>query len=1300
MTHNLVIANDKNAENVQFTVSIPDNYDTFKIDYINGSVINQNYLKVGDVLTFKFSNNPITYDNTGLKVNITYNNAFKQADPRNYEFIENDTFNIYRICYMPIFTFWNERDKQIEYIYNPCDANLIFDEPLKNIPPYRIFPINGGATPIYISFSGSYVIGLRPTPNNKIEDINITIGDSINNSKMKPQDLGNYSIASGVVNNLVVQQIRQTAYNYGATWNYPINNLIMKHKETIIYDTSDIVDYKLIAALNFEHQDQIEYITTNLSFATINIINSEYTVRINRNSQNTVKFQQYKDNEPYISDLTHAITTSKKSIETETLAIVKQISNNPITYQNIFNNENIIIDVLGASDGFIVKGSEMATYENYGLFCVDDSNNSIIAFNPTQQHFINPDWFYSGNSLNILVEYYDEIHDDWRPLEANNNVLIKPVNQQDDPRTKPRLITCEEDNEYIAYYENQPLVDMSIRFRVFDENINDYVFNDSDPYKFYIIGPLKTVDGIPGNINIIKSINTGTIIRIDRHNPHRALNGPENIYYYNLRAEAFSYPIQLLDNVNVDDRTKRSSNNSDILARLTTKNGKNGIKLTTPKLNNNEHIINVNNETVNNKVFKWFWASDESDNPRDLPLIPFIPKKTRNRLIPYIETSYQHGFFKICDLNGMPTTDLIDSQTDIFIANGHESLNIEPPDDTDGKIKTFNGSLCFDRSDSRITRLFSNDLTGSALGYLNDILAAKLSRYYFVASYNTFNSFFDTNQKMIINRNHRTIYNYYKGFKFYTGQHELILSSCGDLVKIIGSENLVNNCFSCLMPEEQYIKTNPITMPALITSRESLNHEDYKPFYYKLFHLYTGGLDEEPYNGYSVNDSDKFTIGGLNLLGVDTNKLLLRNTATNKHKNLLNSAKLIYENDNNKAYDNYEKLRDDLINQSAYESNRDLNDYGVISTLPAFRLYKNANFEQSDLTITTGGIKTLHPIYLQSTPKILINNISYMIDFIIDNLRNQYGTIKNEYNIFDYINVVSYSNTAAGLYNNANFPILRFGKLNNPTHLRTGNINVYIAESFDSLFILNYINTDTINNYESLKDLSVSIPNKDNQNTDNEEFIYNIDTSSEYINIQLFSSRYFKFLDNVGIPSMALYKSSYIEAIDNDTEIIKLYYSSNANIPVYNELINNIACYNNLKGCKLFICKLGEFLQFPKILYGSANCFNESVNVSVNNLTATDYKPAEFDNINNDKLIARPEQKINVYMFGVMFRYHQQALGYQNLANELPNEYKINKALGNRQFILKVYDEYGREIPNTDTSQGFKNNLYLEITLI
>ena len=77
-----------------------------------------------------------------------------------------------------------------------------------------------------------------------------------------------------------------------------------------------------------------------------------------------------------------------------------------------------------------------------------------------------------------------------------------------------------------------------------------------------------------------------------------------------------------------------------------------------------------------------------------------------------------------------------------------------------------------------------------------------------------------------------------------------------------------------------------------------------------------------------------------------------------------------------------------------------------------------------------------------------------------------------------------------------------------------------------------------------------------------------------------------------------------------------------------------------------------------------------------------------------------PEHKVNTYLYGVIFRYHQLSHGYQNFANELvSNKYPISRSVGNKTFKIVLYDEFGRRFPNEDTSQGFKNNLYIELML-
>ena len=234
------------------------------------------------------------------------------------------------------------------------------------------------------------------------------------------------------------------------------------------------------------------------------------------------------------------------------------------------------------------------------------------------------------------------------------------------------------------------------------------------------------------------------------------------------------------------------------------------------------------------------------------------------------------------------------------------------------------------------------------------------------------------------------------------------------------------------------------------------------------------------------------------------------------------------------------------------------------------------------------------------------------------------------------------------------------------------------------------------------------------------------------MNVQLFSKRYFDFLDGVNDFSMVMLKFQYIEQMIFNDSVFELYYNTNKieekgqqltitqdiakqatiqNLVV--SFLNNISSFNNLKTSKILIIKIGEFLQFPKILYGVSDTFSNSLNVSVSNYNNTNYvtpfQPSmrEIDdaysqqkkNVEDIEFKPQQQQKINVYLFGVMFRYHQLALGYQNLNNEIPTDFVITKGLGNRHFVLTIVDEFGRRIPNVDTSQGFKNNLYLEITL-
>ena len=1316
--HNLVIANDNKSDYVKFDVLIPDGYNSFKIDYLNGSIINQNYLNVGDKIQFEFENKPLIYDNVKLQPRLIYNTGSARSetnDNRPYEYVKFDVFKYYKLVYIPIYAFYYDNSHYI-YLFNPCRDDQLLDEPTKHIPPIQVSDFRGATAPYQVkaAFTGTFLLGLKPVA--KLPPIDVVIGESISNSKTKPQDLGSYSIQAEALNDVKSQSIQTTAYNYGSTWNYPINNLIMKHQESFKYNFSNnnkVSNVQLIYA--------IDDTTTSAPVSVCSVVNGKIP------SLN-MTFKRVYSYGTAIRDLTDDIILPPQPIQ----GLIS-----PFIMKNTETNEYYLIQ---DEEGFERTGSELnensATNPYY--FIENPDNNPTIA-DFKNKRYINPDWTYTTNNFQIIVGVRD--HNTTQPFLFSSCLSGDGLIMNTETwGTVAELITFDktgegEDDFYVMAYasdkESPPeeRTQFDVIFKVYDDNTQDYIF--SNQFSFWLIGELKAEDKDDPDdhkFNITTSINTGYI---------------GSSTYDKINSKLYNKPFQLTNNESAPEAEQRTLNPEDLLISAEHENGKYGLKFRLKEQTiNTVHKLTYTDgndqPTITNIPYKWFHDGIDSPNDRrDQDMLAFVPLKTNRPLTAFSPDSgsnrinWQYGFFYIKTLDGADTDELIDSNVEVFLAGGHESLNVEPPNEDDGKFKTFNGSLTFDRSDSRITRLFSNDITGSCLGYLNDILSAKLSRYYYVSNINIFNTFLATESKIIINNNPKALNANYAENTLYTGAHETVFSSCFDIVKLIGSENVVNNCLSSLQAEQQAIPTNIWTYEDLLDdSKKEHLKDDSTNFYYKFFHFYNSGLNEEPHNGYGVNDSSTTTIGGLNILQCDNSILSCVVRDNSRRKNVVNTKKPFYVMSGTTAYYNLGQLKIDLNQNTRYNTNRNLTTDGYIETLPAYRLYKNANFEQSDLTITTGGIKTLHPIYIQSTPKILINNILYFADFVINYLLGTFGDINRDEDMFGYIHVLLCQ--TARITNlpldGSEYPLFRFGKVVK----RTYNGEKALSMSFDSLFMLNYINTDSLNEYQGgITEIKESIPGS----ADNEEVLNNIKTTSPIMNVQLFSKRYFNFLDGVDDFSMVVLKFQYIEQVIFNDSVFNLYYNINkieeknqqqiitqdivkqATIQnLVDSFINNISSYNNLKNAKILIIKLGEFLQFPKILYGTSNSFSKSWNVSIDNLNMAKYRSAlettfnyRMDDEYTQQQITTTEtnlndslnyQKINVYLYGVMFKYHQLALGYQNLNNEISDEFQINKALGNRHFELTITDEYGRLIPNTDTSQGFKNNLYLELSLI
>lgn len=1264
MSHNLVISNDKESEYVQFTVHIPDGYNKYNVAYMNGSLINQNYLKVGDVLKFSFDNNPLYY-RLDANTRLIYTEIVEEEEVEenvedivDYKFIKCNFYKYHRIVYIPIYQSYDSNFGTIRYIFNPCDANELLLEPVKSRAPYLLEHSIFGDT--YGTFTGKYVIGLKSMDENKIPDITLTVGESISNSKTRPQEMGAYQISSNVVNEVQYSGINPSEYSYGSVWDYEVQNLQVTHTESVKVDCPYSTKYLNVNLL-------ISTLVHNENLVKGVSLDNGIIIRSNGFSLNgKYECKELVNNSPYIVDVRGTMKTEEE-IEIESIPLIYKVDNTP-KYSSVISGK-FSVDLFD-EEGFSVKGDDITNKQlyTYGL------NYVPVVIDPQTNHEFNSDWYYGGICIYLRILNADN---DDKPFTSGT------INYGDTPAlfdTTGQVI---------------PIDGHNIKIQVYDQKSKSFRFSNTP---VILCGKLKT-DG-KGKLSIIRSIYTG-------------------------KADVHTY-IKYFDEPPTDMLTYKG--NEDMFVRAIQENGEYGLEFSTNELKNYVHEVTYTitehgdeeedevDYTVNNTIPQW---------GNILPLLCFIPLKTKRFLREY-NTGGAQGFYVIRDLDGEYTSRLINSETEVYIPNGHETLNIEPPAEDDKKFKTFNGTLVFDRSNSRITRIFSNDLTGACVGYINDLLAARLSRYYYVCDYRAWDMFFSTNIEMNISNNVNIlegIYSNHETDELYQGAHELLITSSCDLVKLIASENTINNCSPSLYPEEQMINTT-------VMKRSDLYKDDGIPnpkmFYYKFFHYYTPGLHNYPYIGTDINDNpeNKTTTGGLNILKVDM-ATYWNYGESDTYKGV--GYKPVFIMDKEPAEDIETTIYLESTDKGYY-TNSGVKDYYFIETLPCFRIYRNANFEQTDLTITTGGIKLLHPIYLQSAPRILCQNLHYIFDYILNFMASSFQKIVGRVNV-DLGLLHQAGSDSLSNYLNQWFPMRRY--------YMTPELNpVGLGDSwtdFDSFFILNFIHPVSINEYQDNEEIKTSIPG---QGTDNEEIVKNFETNSVETNIQLFSYKYFNFISEVSYLALVVFDSKFVETVPYNNSILGNYYSwiyeednedeeeeeeegndkatqlSNLKT-IINSYITNSSGYNNLKRCKIFITKLGEFLDFPRLLYGCSESQVNSLNVSVWNYNMTktisplktsynysdDNEGNQVTRVITENQDPHPEQKVNTYLFGTVFRYHQLAHGYQNFANEITDDFIISKSLGNRTFVVTLYDEFGRRFPNEDTSQGFKNNLYLELYL-
>lgn len=1273
MTQTLLIKNDEKDDFIKFDVQLPTGYSNFSVDSINGTIINQNYLKVGDKLRFNISNNPITYNNFADTVQIINNRTSRnpKTDTNKYPKLINDIFKFYKLVYIPVYQFYDE-GKGFIYLFNPCldgtqtaynpnKINMLLDEPkiTDNLKEFRIIEPIGAQQAIYMAFCGQFVLGLKYVESEGI-DIILTIGESINNTKNKAIDEGAFVVNQ--LGELTAANINNIEYSYASVWKYNVNNLLMKHHLTITRTRPN------------DGSTQTLYIFYEQPDNTFN------SPAYGRNITGIIEGGKGEDGlTVYDTNKVLIPNINILDIDSERISLYNIFKkDNDGNYNNINGNDSIFsitaADLTNPANNYYYRGTGWRSYASNPPFTIfDNTTYDLIEYN--------------------ICAFLDNGDRCDKEILINN-----PINAIFDG------------TRYTVANAEDPSDTFDIYFKLYDENSKEYILNPDFTLTLSGVLPLSLDAESMGELPIFTNIISGRV--------SNAKKSTEIVEVSNDKAhKAYLQLTQTIDEPRkpaIDDLLLYNDNNK--------------LTITAPILKNEIHNIDLaNNDKIT--ISPMYWMNTSTTHAGNITPKCFIPIRNTRALNSYYAKNHYNnsGFFYITDLNGNTPNDLTDDKSSVFLATGHETLNIDKVGIDDSTFKTFNGTIMFDRSNSKITRLFSNDLETGLLGYISDILAAKLSRYYFVCDYNSYNMFINTNTNLTIPTNKRGLLTGYQNQDMiYTQPHIITLSSCEDIIKLVGSENVINNIMPNICPEEHAMNT------ALIKDSELYNITDdikLNMFYYKLFHYYTSSLDNMPYMGLNANDDSTgaTTIGGVSLVSIDKNAFMKPGTS-HTVGDLKPTEDMVYIVNKINAIKNKVNGSKDITANTNYYSNKYniINKYGFNCVLPVSRIYRNANIEHTDLTITTGGIKTLHPVYLQVVNRITLNNLLYMIDDILINNRN--GFYDNLFMYFRVYNLVSaVASTLPTDPNNA-FILYRLAQDELSSRATGSTGKYYAANSFDTLFILNYHNYNNVNDYYDVNDEVESLYN--------EELVMDMESLSMLNNIQLFSMKRFKYfdiIDKVKEKAFITWVQAYAQSVNISNNVAVLYVDEleekqeteeeeepeqlneyiNDFIIINENLLNGRNRFNKLKVVNVLLLKLGEILDHPAILYGVCYDYNNSNNIKVlfNNEI---YQPTQnytYNNTNTAYNIDSPvipkqtynpideKYKTNTYLFGVMYRYHQSAKGYVRADNELSDTFAIERSQGVKTFELVLYDEFGRKIPNTDTSQGFNNNLLLELTI-
>lgn len=1207
----LLIANSKDAEDVRFNVNLPEGYDSFQINGIQGSIINQNYLKVNDTLNIKLNNNIHVNYKQPLNLEIVNSSNNSIVQDGSYSSVCLDIFKLYKVVYIPIFQHY-EPDEGFMYLFNPSDDTNFKDEPTNNVQPTLIWD---RATKIFMPFSGQFVIGLLKVEADEI-NIPITIGESINNTKSTATDEGSYIVQSN--GQIIETQTAEATYSYASNWKFNINNLIMKHKLTKDFKTHTGGEF--VSELTIFQQLPEQTPLDSKLFTLSSAFGQRYFTNKQANDL-IIQDEHLAHNDLYIN-----------------VSNINMLEYIPI-WDNTIDRVPTIEDIPG--DDLAIKGSDLSEADRY--YSAEDFTTPITTLiNPIKQNV-----YYSLKVWNIQAVNLDgSIH------IGKFKVGAEPVN-------------INFSGSYYETFKDENDHDINLRFKIDNGNGDfihiDYIASGQIPLWG---GGFYEQTNEHNSISLVVGVYTGKVKNLTNEDGSFITdpNITERLQHWNFITNSRTPIDELTCHVDAASPDVLHIEAQDLT---------------------NQIIVNLDNGEL--RIDRASWGGG---------IFPrcFIPLKTTRWLQPFNKPNYKTGFYKIKDIDGNLTTDLLDSNSEVFLAIGHETVNVQPPNADDFVYKTFNGTLMFDRSNTKITRIFSNSTAESILGYLNDLLSAKLLRYYFVCDYTTFDAFLNTNKDVILATNQRTLFAYYMNNKLMVPYgHDVILSSLHDVVKLIGGDNVMNNIFPSLMVEEQNQNGRFQDFNNLGTNNNIIND-----IHMKLFHYYPSSTTSFPYFGFSTSDSldGSGSIGGFSV-GVVDETALLRTPSDPGHSTTETVSHLF----NVKQPDSVPTDKLDILRTTTfYESNK---WKSVSCVQPVARVYRNNNFEQSDLTITTGGVKLLHPVYIQSVNTALLNNVLFMFDTLFGLISNQWGTLAsfNPYGLFNFIRVRNNSNIPMTHIGNNHLIIKRFSKRLYYPHVSKNNneLRRYAATSFDSLLLLNYLKTENLNTFEDVDD--------QRYNAKHCEIIKSVESNHINLNVQLLSTKAFnynKMLEDRAEMGYVCAQSTYSDA-QIDSNVLSFYMNEEQAENYLNNLVyltRGLSSFNNLKSIKIFIFKLGEVLVMPMMIYGVSLNFQNAPNASIYFMNMENYQPVIQGKLGEEQHVQLWEEKQNTHLFGIVFKYNQTALGYSRYENDLNGlNINISKAKGLKTFSVVLCDEYGRTFPNTDTNQGFANNLKLEILL-